>query len=708
MANPQGPENLSFRNVDPSSPFLNDIKTLADQNSETLGFLPYGAFDKLAFKKRIIACISAQNTCIGYLIFGISKNRVKLTHLCISEQFRGQGIPSKLLNHLKEITITSDLQGILLSCRRDYNLSGFWSALGFVAQGERKGRAKEGSILTEWWLSYGKPNLFSILAEQQSEINLCVVIDANIFFDLTTDQCIDDGGRESNALLADWLSSDITFCVTDEIRNEINRNPDIQSRTKLLNAVTRFTVLDYDRNSIDDVKNSIKHLFPGNMKESDKSDLEQIAKTITAKIDISFFITRDKRLLEEVDEEVYRRFGLRIVSPIEFIVQQDQLRRDSIYQPARLAGTSTRKNRVSAQQKDTVINSFLANELGETKPSFRSKINLALSDPLNFECTLISNSDDEYLALIVIDRSHPLEFKVPILRYKPGKISSTLIRHCIFDFCTKAASESKNLILISDKYLTKSITEALQEDNFIQQNEHWLRVCLSIGGTSKQVSEALSSIRFPDNSDGSFFMDIAQMLSQGKFVENSSILNLEKTLYPARLLDADIPIFIIPIKAKWAKELFDPEIANEFLWGAQEELALNREGVYYRSNKKTCNWEVPGRILWYVSEPTNKDTTVTVHAIRAISFLDEITIGSPKDLYKQFRRLGVYNFEDTLATSGGDHSKEIMAIKFSETQLLRNPVKISRIKEILGNKTSLPAPLRISSHQFSMIYNEGI
>ena len=289
MANPQGPENLSFRNVDPSSPFLNDIKTLADQNSETLGFLPYGAFDKLAFKKRIIACISAQNTCIGYLIFGISKNRVKLTHLCISEQFRGQGIPSKLLNHLKEITITSDLQGILLSCRRDYNLSGFWSALGFVAQGERKGRAKEGSILTEWWLSYGKPNLFSILAEQQSEINLCVVIDANIFFDLTTDQCIDDGGRESNALLADWLSSDITFCVTDEIRNEINRNPDIQSRTKLLNAVTRFTVLDYDRNSIDDVKNSIKHLFPGNMKESDKSDLEQIAKTITAKIDISFF-----------------------------------------------------------------------------------------------------------------------------------------------------------------------------------------------------------------------------------------------------------------------------------------------------------------------------------------------------------------------------------------------------------------------------------
>ena len=706
MKSSQNLENLSIRPVDPNSPYLNTIKQLADQNSGTLGFLPYGAFDRMALEKRIIACISEQDECIGYLIFCAGKNRIKLTHLCVSKEFRGKGIPSKLLNYLKETT--SDLQGILLSCRRDYNLSKFWSTLGFVAQGEREGRAKEGSTLTEWWLSYGKPDLFSILAEQQSEINLCVVIDANIFFDLTSDQCIDEGGRESKALLADWLSNEMTICLTDEIRNEINRNPDAQSRSKLINAVSEFIVLDYDRNSIGDVKDSIKHLFPENMKESDRSDLDQIAKTITAKIDISFFITRDNRLLEEVEEEVYQRFGLRIVSPIEFIVQQDQLRRDSIYQPVRLAGTSTRKNRVSAEQKDTVITSFLANKLGETKPSFRSKINLALSDPLNFECILISNSDDEYLALIVVDRSNLLEFKVPILRFKPGKISSTLIRHCIFDFCTKAASESKKIILISDKYLTESITEALKEDNFISQNGNWLRVCLPIGGTSKQVSEALSSIKFPDNSDESFFVNIAQMLYQGKFVENASILNLEKILYPARLLDADIPIFIIPIKAKWAKELFDPEIANEYLWGAQEELALNREGVYYRSNRKTCNWEVPGRILWYVSEPTNKDTTVTVHAIRAISFLNEITTGTPKDLYKQFRRLGVYNFEDVLATSGGDHSKEIMAIKFSETQLLRNPVKITRIKEILGNKTSLPAPLRISSHQFSMIYNEGI
>ena len=119
MKSSQNLENLSIRPVDPNSPYLNTIKQLADQNSGTLGFLPYGAFDRMALEKRIIACISEQDECIGYLIFCASKNRIKLTHLCVSKEFRGKGIPSKLLNYLKETT--SDLQGILLSCRRDYN-----------------------------------------------------------------------------------------------------------------------------------------------------------------------------------------------------------------------------------------------------------------------------------------------------------------------------------------------------------------------------------------------------------------------------------------------------------------------------------------------------------------------------------------------------------------------------------------------------------
>jgi predicted nucleic acid-binding protein/ribosomal protein S18 acetylase RimI-like enzyme len=705
MVDNQSPNIFSIKNIDPESRYLESIKKLADENDATLGFLPYGAFDRLASQQRVLGCISTQDECVGYLVFEIRKNRVKILHLCISAHFRSQGIPGQLLSYLKKTT--ADLYGISVSCRRDYNLNGFWSALGFVAKGERPGKAKEGSILTEWWLDYGKPDLFSFLAEQQSERKLCVVIDANVFFDLTNDQCIDDGSRESQALLADWLSSETEFFVTNEIFNEIDRNTDEKLRKKLTQAVSFFSILpDSDRFS--EIEKSIKHLFPITMKQSDKSDLRQIARAIATSIDASFFITRDSRLLEEVEEEVYRKFGLRLVSPIEFIVQQDQLRRDDAYQPARLAGTSIKRSRISADQTDKVIHAFLANELSEKKPGFRSKIKLALSDPLHFESILIVNSDDEYLALVIIDRSSPLEFKVPILRFKSGRLSSTLIRHFIFDFRVMSANEKRNFICISDQHLSSSVTEALQEDNFINQQGNWLRVSLSMGGTLNKVAESLKSINFSGNQNESFFSGIANTLSQGGFTEKSSILNLEKTLFPVRFLDADVPIFIIPIKAKWAKELFDPEIANEYLWGAQEDLALNREGVYYRSKKKTCRLEAPGRILWYVSEPTTRKSAVVVHAIRAISFLDEIIVDVPKVLYKQFRRLGVYTFQDVLAAADDNLAKEIMAIKFSETQLLNNPVKICRIREILGNNTSLPGPIRINAQAFSMIYNEGI
>ena len=59
-----------------------------------------------------------------------------------------------------------------------------WPRLRFHAMGERRGRAKDGSTLTIWWLDHGHPDLFSSLRAEQLEAKLVVAIDANIFFDL--------------------------------------------------------------------------------------------------------------------------------------------------------------------------------------------------------------------------------------------------------------------------------------------------------------------------------------------------------------------------------------------------------------------------------------------------------------------------------------------------------------------------------------------
>jgi hypothetical protein len=71
---------------------------------------------------------------------------------------------------------------------------------------------------------------------------------------------------------------------------------------------------------------------------------------------------------------------------------------------------------------------------------------------------------------------------------------------------------------------------------------------------------------------------------------------IERMLWPAKISDAEIPTFIVPIRATWAQNLFDEGLANQELFGARPELVLKREQVYYRANQP-CGLETPGRIL---------------------------------------------------------------------------------------------------------------
>ncbi len=181
--------------------------------------------------------------------------------------------------------------------------------------------------------------------------------------------------------------------------------------------------------------------------------------------------------------------------------------------------------------------------------------------------------------------------------------------------------------------------------------------------------------------------------------------DIERMLYPAKITDAGIPNFIIPIQAWWAKDLFDKELAQEIIWGAKEELALRREVVYYRSKQASGGLKAPGRILWYVSKTgSGKNSSSILGAIRACSLLDEIVIAKPKDLHRRFRRLGIYSFKDVLKTARDDFNREIMAVKFSDTQLFKKPVELRDIEKILGRKISVRAPYKITTEGFRMIF----
>ncbi|MFB2737711.1 GNAT family N-acetyltransferase [Umezakia ovalisporum] len=210
---------LTIAVIDDKSPYLESVIALGDANKATLGFFSKGSFRDHAARRQVIIALDSQAGFIGYLLYRASSSfdRVSIIHLCIEPSHRGKRLTKKLVDYLTKIT--QQYSGIGLTCRRDYGLDNMWSKLGFVAKFDKPAKTP-GKKLTFWWLDYGKPNLFSSAAIHQREDKLSVVIDHNIFFDLSADENIDN--EQSKSILADWLQSEINLCLTEEIFNKIN------------------------------------------------------------------------------------------------------------------------------------------------------------------------------------------------------------------------------------------------------------------------------------------------------------------------------------------------------------------------------------------------------------------------------------------------------------------------------------------------------
>jgi len=104
---------------------LDAIKALWRRNSRTLGPFPKGAFEEHAAKGQILVA-RAKGDCLGYLLFRdvVTRSRVAITHLCVDESARGQGIAKQLVGSLRRIRPNS--RGIGLWCRRDYEAAKLW------------------------------------------------------------------------------------------------------------------------------------------------------------------------------------------------------------------------------------------------------------------------------------------------------------------------------------------------------------------------------------------------------------------------------------------------------------------------------------------------------------------------------------------------------------------------------------------------------
>ena len=628
--------------------------------------------------------------CLAYIV-----------HLCVVQSHRRLGVAKALFEKLKTDT-QNTFHGIRVRCRRDYEeANAVWPKLCFVAIGEKPGRSKLGSTLTVWWFNHGHPTLFSFTGDK-AESKLRAIIDANLFFQLQEQRTPEN--EETNALLADWLQENVELCVTKEIFNEIDRHPDESERRQWRAYANRFTIIDSSDDKYQNANKDLRMYFPEHMTKSDASDLRHLSWAVAA--GLLFFATRDNGLLKKADQ-IYSRFGLRIIRPSDLVINQDQLLREAEYQPVRLEGSRVKIELVSSGQSSFLVDTFLSAQV-ETKSVFRDLLCGFLAGPRSYEVKIV-RIVEEPLALIVYGRGNNRELEVPILRIVRNSLSPTLARHLILSSVFISSGEKRPLTRVTDAYLSDCVVDALREMGFVFIENFWIKANFDVPETKEAIVESLSSLNtsFPEAKP--YFQSTIDSLNSAYSDGNiQAMLQVERSLWPAKLADIDVPAFIVPIRPEWAMHLFDPHIARQDLLGSDPSLIFRLENVYYRA----CRPRVltsPARILWYVSRGGGKYQGTM--AIRASSYLDEVVVGEPKELYSQFRRLGVFKYKDVSDIVGGKPGLKVMAFRFSNTEVFVNPISRAELKGIWESEFQrdfhIQTPISISKELFFRLYKSG-
>src|SRR5665647_893421 len=173
-------------------------------------------------------------------------------------------------------------------------------------------------------------------------------------------------------------------------------------------------------------------------------------------------------------------------------------------------------------------------------------------------------------------------------------------------------------------------------------------------------------------------------------------LAVEHRLRPLRVADAPLDTWLVPIQPSFSGDLFG---YPTHLLNRPDNLGMSLEHVYYRSGKS--GETAPARILWYVSGPHHG-------VVMGCSSLIEVADGEPKELYRKFRRLGVYTYQQVQASAG--KSGTVRALHVIDTQLFASPVPARTLDTLCqrhGQSLWVRSPRKIKPELFADILREG-
>ncbi len=647
------------------------VNELMKRNSSTLGFLPGQALKESLEDGRVLGAKDDKKSLIAYLLYASYPDYIRLVHLCVDDKYRRQRVAQRLFDALKRSADTQ--HEIRLNCRNDYPARHLWNALGFVPIDEKPGRAARGTTLTIWQYQLKEPaqrDLFVATVRAATE----VVIDAQILFHLGSPP---NNTEPAHQLASDSLAETIDLCVTDEHFREIERNSNSEERKRSRRLAHSMRRLSCDRVNAERHVKTLESILPTRTK-AERSDINHIA--LTAASEASIFVTQDERLLKQASV-IEDLTGVMIRHPTALIISLYKSANPDEYVQSRVSGLDLDWQRLSASDVSNVVVQLASPN--EKHGKIRQVLNSLLSDPQRYIAQKLQ-SPNGIQAVRITERQGRL-LRVNWVRVAPSGSRALYADFIVQDTIAYAVRCGTPLIMFESHALAAELKSACMKAGFLKAADGVLtRFCLA-----KSVGRcALHNL--VDELSPPLDHDIASM----------SLVELATHCTPVNVIDDGVGRYLVPIKPKFARQLFDVGGADQDLFGYSKLPLMRWENVYYRARTHHKILQAPGWILWYVSGGRK--------AIIGVSRLDAVECGLPKDMLKKFKKFGVLDWKDLSALCDNDPSREIMCLKFSHTCRFSSDVLLSKLRvfEHRGN-VPLQSPRKINADLFTKIFNAG-
>ena len=612
---------------------------------------------------------------LGYLLYAAYSNRFRIAHLCVSREIRGQGLAGRLIDALIETATTQTV--ITLSCRNDFEAHKMWPKLGFVPLYEKVGRSREGLPLTVWRRIIALDNQLGLFQANVSDDVLDVIIDAQVFFDF--DAPDSEHAQPSKTLLSDIFIDAINLWITDELLTEIYRNDSPEGRDSRRWRATQFPEVKYDPLFLEYFVELLKDILP-NSNPSQISDINHLAKAASS--DVHVFITRDNLLLNKA-EQIRALVNVEVISPTVLILRARELSEKQTPVPDRVAGLGLEWRRLNSSDFTAFpFQRFLLQ--GEKLNQLRQRLGYLLASQSSDELEVLwAQNEPVAFRILKVDGSTSLTLSLG--RVENSRDQSLFGGFLVSDVVYRAMRNGLSMVKVKADALPRNLIHSLSYIGFIKCNGDFLRFCFA---------------QYLDRVDA--LTEIGNLAPEAvEYYQSISAFEFDRRCSPL-LSNANQNCFLVPIRQRYALNLFDRALSAQGLFGGDENLLMRWSNIYYRRNNRHRMFQAPGRILWYVSG--------TRKAIVAVSHLDEVVIDIPKELFRRFRKFGTLAWGDLYELCEGDVSKKLMALRFSHTFPLQTEVPLKEIKSVFnedGIGLSLQGPIRVPCSSLRRLYQLG-